>query len=127
MTLDAALETLALGDAGDIDDLSLLEQIDLEFAAELDFVDRIDAKFPGAATGFDAGFLVVTRHRLGHAIGATRTGNDLYRDVTVGFDCFNLRDPIGLDFDHRDRNRCTIIGKNPGHADFSPYQTERHE
>ena len=36
------------------------------------------------------------------------------------------RNPIGLDFDNRYRDRSTIIRKNSGHTDFSSYQTERH-
>ncbi len=119
--LDAALEALALGDAGHVDDLALLEHVDLEFAAELDVVDRVDAEFPRAAARLDAGALVVAGHRLRHPAGAARAGDDLDRGVAVGFDRLDLRHAIGFDLDHGNRDRDAIVGKHARHADFTPY------
>jgi hypothetical protein len=60
VALNAALETFTLGDSGHVDDLALFEQVNLEFRAELYFLDRVETKFPGAASRFDSSLFVVS-------------------------------------------------------------------
>ena len=76
MTLHAALETLALASAADVDEWSVFEALDSQDITELD-IDVVGSKLTMVATRSGASTMIMADH--GH--GAATRGNILVTDL----------------------------------------------
>src|ERR1700677_4576528 len=96
MPLHGALETLAHGGAGDIDDLPGLEHVDFELAAggQLLAFTLAQTEFLRGIPGGNIRFGEMAGERLRYARRAAAANGDLDRAITVGFIVFDLRDAI---------------------------------
>src|SRR5882724_5696874 len=128
--LDCALETLTLGDTGDIDDLAFLEHVvGFQFTADgvVAEIFGVDTEFPQATPRFDLRLGEMARLRLVDQRSALGTGRDLHRTVAVGLDRLQLGDAIRRRLDQRDWNRFTGLGENSRHAAFLSNQPDTHD
>src|SRR5690606_36170154 len=118
MTLDGAGIALADRDAGNVNDLACLENIDLDFGTRLDAITLAigKAELPQAAASLDPDFREMTSQGLGHAGRAARTYGYLQSTIAVAIDGLHLGDAVGFNLDHGDRNGCAFLGEDARHA-----------
>src|SRR5690348_12629551 len=127
--LDRALETLALGHAGDVHHLP-----DLEYLVGLDFgTDSILAgvrvrqtEFPQAAARLHLRLGEVALGRLAQQRGALGAHGDLHRGVAVVVGALHLGHAVRRRLDQRHRHRATVFGEDAAHAAFLSNQSDTH-
>src|SRR3569623_2193923 len=108
-------------DASHVHFLASLEQIDLELRAGL-VCGRfavVEAEFPHAAAGGDAGLGEVPGHGLGDARGAAHTDGDLHGRITIALRALHLRAAVGFDFNDGHGNARTVFGEDARHSAFA--------
>src|SRR5690606_18822015 len=125
--LDRALEALALGHALDVDHLADLEDVGLDFAANLEAADLVvgNAEFPQATTRLDLGLGQVPGFGLVHQHRTLAADGDLHGAVAVGRTRLHLGDAIGGGFDQGHRDGLAVLGEHPAHAGLAADDTQR--
>jgi len=129
VALDDAGETLPDRGAGDVDFLAHLEDVDPDFAADLEVLEIAcgDAELPQDGATLDSSLGEVAGHRLGDARGAALPEGHLHGRVAVGVGLLDLRDAVVGDLEHRHRQAVAIVGEDAGHADLAADESETHD
>src|SRR5690606_34014841 len=125
--LDRALETLALGHALDVDQLTDLENVGLDLAADLEVGNLVvgHAQLPQAASGLDLGLGQVAGFGPGQQRGALDACGDLHGAVAVGLDRLHLGDPVRRGFDQGDGDGLAVLGEYAAHAGLAADDAQR--
>src|SRR5262249_5769335 len=118
VALDHAGEALALRDAGHVDDLTHLEDVDADLAARLAVRELLlgDAELAQDVPGLRRRLREMPRGGLVYARGAALAEGDLHGVVAVGRRGFDLSDAVVGDVEHRDGQRIAVVGENASHA-----------
>ncbi len=126
MSLDRALEALALRGALHVDVLSDHEQIGTNHGARLQFVGlrRRYPELSDGRAGLDAGFGEMPGLGLADPRGAASTVHQLDSGVAVGLGRLDLGNPVAGDVDDGDRNGLAVVGEDPHHPDLATQKAE---
>ena len=85
-----------------------------------------ETEFAEARTRLDLGLRIVAGQRLADPRGLAAAGGNLQGAVAVGLDGLQLRDTIGLYFDHGDRYRLAVLTEHTGHTGLTTDHTDCH-
>src|SRR6266702_2951463 len=125
VALDHPREALALRGAGNVHDLTRLEDVGPDLAADLEVAQLAfrHAEFAQHVTGLDRGLGEMARGGLVDAGSTAPAESDLHRAVAVRRRGLDLRDAVVGDVEHRHRQRIAVIGEDARHADLSADQS----
>ncbi len=128
VALDGALEALALGGPGDINQLTGSKKLDrqLRTRRKLSDISRIGTELPKTFAGLSTSLGKVPRKGLGDARRLALASSDLNSTVAVSFWSLDLSHSIRSDFYHRNRYGQSSFSENAGHAALSTDQSNRH-
>jgi hypothetical protein len=121
VTLDGALEALALRGTSDVDQLTGSKKLDrqLRTSRKLSDISRIGTKLPKTFASLSASLGKVTRKGLGDARRLALASSDLNSTVAVSFWSLDLSHSIRSNFYHRNRYGQSSFSENAGHAALS--------
>src|SRR5205085_11018790 len=107
-------KTLALRGAGHVDQLTSLEEVDLECLAQLEVPIALETDLAQVAMGRDARFLVVPGLRLGDQLFLDRAKAELDRAIAVLLNGPHAHHGAGSGLEHGDRRALTLYGDSRG-------------
>src|SRR5664279_3590746 len=124
VTLHHTREALALGGAGDVDQLAGLEGRRGDLLSERVLGRVRDPDLGHVTAGRDPGLLEVALERLGDLARVDLAVGELNRGVAVGLDRAHLGDHVGTDGDDGDRDEATGLVPHLRHAELGTEQCD---
>ena len=126
MALHGSRKTLTDRGADHIDPLADDEVIGAKRGADIEQRIGRDAELDELGLGFDLGLGEVAALGLGQALDLGLSDAELKRVVTVALGRAAADHLTVLDFQNRDRDMATIVGKESSHAHLARHETGPH-